>query len=104
MAANQYRSLQISTGEFPLHEYRLGLAGCEWSILYTGAILTYEDELHFFKSIGGAAKPPQALTECTRSNRISYPDLLGIGPFEFDQERLVAGEIFWFRRNRLAGS
>lgn len=41
------RSLRTSVGEFPLHEYRLRIAGREWSILHTGALLTPEDEAEF---------------------------------------------------------
>ena len=44
--------LHTSTGEsFPLHEYHLRLAGREWTILHTGVILTYTDELRFFKEL-----------------------------------------------------
>src|SRR5690242_4716588 len=43
--------LHTTTGEFPLHEYRLRLAGREWSILHTGAILTLEDEARFFREL-----------------------------------------------------
>jgi predicted nicotinamide N-methyase len=41
------RSLRTSVGQFPLHEYRLRLAGREWSILHTGALLTAEEEAEF---------------------------------------------------------
>jgi predicted nicotinamide N-methyase len=47
----QRQSLHTSAGEFPLQEYRLRLAGREWSILHTGAILTYADETHFFSQL-----------------------------------------------------
>jgi predicted nicotinamide N-methyase len=47
----QERSLHISTGEFPLQEYRLRMAGREWSILHTGAILTHADEAHFLREL-----------------------------------------------------
>lgn len=51
MTANQRqeRTLHLSTGDFPLHEYRLRLAGREWSILHTKAILTPLDEVEFFR-------------------------------------------------------
>lgn len=39
--------LQTSAGEFPLHEYRLRMAGREWSILHTGEVLTHADEQRF---------------------------------------------------------
>ncbi len=48
---NQQRSLHTSTGEFPLHEYRLRAAGREWTSLHTGAVLTLEDEAHFFREL-----------------------------------------------------
>jgi predicted nicotinamide N-methyase len=47
----QQQSLRTTAGEFPLQEYRLGLAGREWSILHTGAMLTYADEAHFFSEL-----------------------------------------------------
>lgn len=44
--------LHTSEGEaFPLHEYHLRLAGREWTILHTGVILTYTDELNFFREL-----------------------------------------------------
>lgn len=43
------RILHLSTGDFPLHEYRLRLVGREWSILHTKAILTPLDEVDFFR-------------------------------------------------------
>ena len=36
--------LSTTAGDFPLHEYRLRLAGREWAVLHTGAVLTREDE------------------------------------------------------------
>lgn len=46
----QPRFLRTSVGRFPLEEYRLRVAGREWSILHTGATLTYDDELRFLNS------------------------------------------------------
>ena len=43
------RSLHTSGGDFPLHEYRLRVAGREWSILHTGSVLTHDDEQRFLK-------------------------------------------------------
>ena len=43
--------LHTSVGEFPLQEYRLRAAGREWSILHTGALLTLDDEAHFFREL-----------------------------------------------------
>ncbi len=48
---DQHSSLHTSTGEFPLHEYRLRQAGREWTILHTGAVLTHADEAHFFREL-----------------------------------------------------
>lgn len=45
------RTLRTTAGEFPLHEYRLRLAGREWSILHTGAVLTLADEARFFREL-----------------------------------------------------
>lgn len=39
--------LQTSAGDFPLHDYRLRLAGREWTVLHTGLVLTHADEAHF---------------------------------------------------------
>lgn len=36
--------LSTTGGDFPLHEYRLGQGGREWSILHTGAVLTRDEE------------------------------------------------------------
>ena len=44
-------ALRTTTGEFPLQEYRLRQSGRDWSILHTGAILTYADEEHFFREL-----------------------------------------------------
>lgn len=41
-------SLRTEAGELPLREYRLRLAGREWSILHTHAVLSHADEAHFF--------------------------------------------------------
>lgn len=43
------RSLRTSIGEFPLEEYRLGLAGRTWSVLHTGAILSHADEQRYLR-------------------------------------------------------
>ncbi len=43
------RLLRATTGEFPLHEYHLREGGHAWTILHTGAMLTPEDEAHFFR-------------------------------------------------------
>jgi predicted nicotinamide N-methyase len=42
--------LHTSVGDFPLGEYRLRLAGREWSILHTNTLLTYDDELQFLNT------------------------------------------------------
>ena len=36
--------LDTSAGEFPLHEYRLRHGGRVWTVLNTGAVLSYEEE------------------------------------------------------------
>ena len=45
--------LQTPAGEFPLNEYRLRLAGREWSILHVGSVLTREDENRFLGELKG---------------------------------------------------
>jgi predicted nicotinamide N-methyase len=47
------RLLHTSAGEFPFNEYRLGLAGREWSILHVASVLTREDEHHFLGELKG---------------------------------------------------
>lgn len=41
------RTLRTSTGEVPLHEYHVQLAGRAWTVLHTGAILSFEEEQHY---------------------------------------------------------
>ena len=41
------RSLHTSGGDFPLHEYRLRLAGREWAVQHTDAVLSHADEQRF---------------------------------------------------------
>jgi predicted nicotinamide N-methyase len=43
--------LRTGAGEFPLAEYRLGLAGREWTVLHTGAVLSFADEQHFLREM-----------------------------------------------------
>ena len=50
---NDQRVLRTSAGEFPLNEYRLGLAAREWSILHVGSVLTREDENRFLGELKG---------------------------------------------------
>jgi predicted nicotinamide N-methyase len=44
-------SIQTEIGEVPLQEYRLRLAGRSWTLLHTHAMLTHDDELHFFREL-----------------------------------------------------
>lgn len=41
--------LRTTAGDFPLHEYRLGLGGREWSILHTDSVLSHADEQAFLR-------------------------------------------------------
>lgn len=43
----QPRALHTTAGDLPLNEYRLRLAGREWTVLYTGTVLTHADEQRF---------------------------------------------------------
>jgi predicted nicotinamide N-methyase len=43
--------LDTPTGPFPLQEYRTRLAGREWTVLHTGAILSERDEQHFLSEL-----------------------------------------------------
>ncbi|HEX8316815.1 class I SAM-dependent methyltransferase [Longimicrobium sp.] len=47
--AMQPEVLHTSIGDFPLHEYRLGLGGRRWSVLHTEAMLTNAEESSFFQ-------------------------------------------------------
>ena len=49
--AAQPPMLHTSEGAYPLHDYHLRLEGHEWVILHTGVILTYADELQFFRDL-----------------------------------------------------
>ncbi len=46
-AAPQPWVLHTTAGDVTLDEYRLRLAGREWTVLHTGAILTHADEQRF---------------------------------------------------------
>lgn len=51
LSNEQNQVLHTPDGEFPLQEYRIRQTGREWSILHTGAVLTYADESHFFREL-----------------------------------------------------
>jgi predicted nicotinamide N-methyase len=55
-AFTQPQVLETSAGQFLLQEYRLRLAGREWSVLHTGAVLSREDELRFLAE--SPTRPP----------------------------------------------
>jgi methyltransferase-like protein 23 len=64
--ATQNRLLDTPAGPFPLYDLRLSLAGREWSILHTGAVLTHADEASYFHEVAdrlpyGLALWPSAL-------------------------------------------
>ena len=68
---DETRSLHSAAKDFPLHEYRLRLAGRLWTILHTGAMLTPADERHFFRqwrragvADGRAATSAESLPRC----------------------------------------
>jgi predicted nicotinamide N-methyase len=43
--------LRTTAGDFPLHEYRLGLGGRTWSILHSESVLSRDDEAHFLMEL-----------------------------------------------------
>jgi predicted nicotinamide N-methyase len=47
MPADPARTLQTPAGDVALAEYRLRLAGREWGVLHTAAVLSFEDEQRF---------------------------------------------------------
>jgi predicted nicotinamide N-methyase len=55
-AESEPLTLHTPGGELPLHEYHLRLAGGEWSVLHTGAVLSYVDEQRFLGE--KATRPP----------------------------------------------
>jgi methyltransferase-like protein 23 len=48
-ATTQAEVLRTTAGEFPLHEYRLGLGGRTWSILHTDSVLSRDAEVEFLR-------------------------------------------------------
>ena len=46
-SADRDHTLRTTAGDFPLREYRLHVAGREWSVLHTDAVLSADDEQHF---------------------------------------------------------
>lgn len=65
-SARQPEVLHTSAGDFPLDEYRLRVAGREWGVLHTGAVLTHADESHFLSELSsrlpyGVALWPSAI-------------------------------------------
>jgi len=48
---SQPEVLRTTAGDFPLDEYRVRMAGREWRLLHTGAMLTYADETRFFRDL-----------------------------------------------------
>jgi predicted nicotinamide N-methyase len=50
-SATQPEVLQTSAGDYPLHEYRLRLAGREWGILHTSAVLSHADEASYLNEM-----------------------------------------------------
>ncbi len=48
-SATEERVLRTTAGDFPLHEYRLGLGGRTWSILHTDSVLSSTDEQAFLR-------------------------------------------------------
>ena len=46
-------TLPTTAGALPLHEDRLRLAGREWTILHTGAVLSAADERHYLSELQG---------------------------------------------------
>ena len=51
-ADDEPTTLRTTAGEVALHEYRLRLAGHEWAILHTGALLSHADEQRFLGEQG----------------------------------------------------
>jgi predicted nicotinamide N-methyase len=47
----QAEVLHTTAGDFPLHEYRLGLGGRTWSILHSESVLSRDDEAHFLMEL-----------------------------------------------------
>ena len=49
--SDEKRLLQTTAGDFPLDEFRLRLAGGEWSILHVAAVISQKEESHFLKEL-----------------------------------------------------
>jgi Lysine methyltransferase len=50
-STTQAEVLYTTAGDFPLHEYRLGLGGRTWSILHSESVLSRDDEAHFLMEL-----------------------------------------------------
>lgn len=50
---DEQRILRTTAGDFPLREYRLGLAGRVWTILHVDSVLSREDENRFLTELKG---------------------------------------------------
>lgn len=85
----QPQVLYTSAGEFPLHDYRLRLAGREWTVLHTGVVLTHADESRF-------------LSELT--NRLPYGVALWPAAIALAHEIASRAEVFRARRVLELGS
>lgn len=48
-AATDGDVLRTTAGDFPLHEYRLGLGGRRWSVLHTDSVLSHAQEQEFLR-------------------------------------------------------
>jgi predicted nicotinamide N-methyase len=53
LSEDDQRVLHTTAGDFPLNEYRLRLAGREWSILHVGSVLSREEENNFLGKLKG---------------------------------------------------
>lgn len=49
--------LSTSIGELPLEEVQLSIAGREWSILHTGALINVQDEVDFLQGAAQTKRP-----------------------------------------------
>jgi methyltransferase-like protein 23 len=49
LSGDEPTSIRTPAGELPLHDFRLRLAGREWTILHTEAVLSHDDEQRFLR-------------------------------------------------------
>ena len=72
-------TLPTAVGVFPLHEYHLRLGGREWTILHTGAVLSFEEEQRYLSERG--SRPPYGVALWPAAIALAHDILARPGEF-----------------------